>query len=521
MSSRRARQRRGTEKGGWLGRSLVVAGIGALVVLVGGYVGVRRYLHSEGFRRLLSEEVSRSIGVAGNFGSFRWDGLQVDTSSFEAAGEGQVQALKAEKLHAEVGLGAVTRGIWQVRGANVDRVEATFDARSRKATTEKPAPVNEGTSEAKKNGWLPSEVVLEELTVQNADVRALLDSGPLAIAGMKIKVEPDGAKNSYRAVLTGGSVTTPWALVPAAELTRVKARYHDRSVFLTEATATLGSQGRLEAQGEWNGNTGVHAFEGSIADVACADLLSETWSKRLTGRVDSSFVVQGRKSSTKARGKLVITDGVLTALPFLDTLAAYADTRKFRVLQLTEARTEWTWEKEQTTLDRLVLASEGLVRLEGSLVIRGEAIDGNFRLGLAPGTLASIPGAETDVFLPGESGLLWAPIHITGTLDDPKEDLSDRLRTAAGLRMFEILPQTGERVLKFTQQVIGDDPNKIVQKGLNTVEKGVEKGAEVLGKAGTVVEKAGGAVSAINGVLGGLLGEDPPKEEVPPPPEKK
>ena len=37
------------------------------------------------------------------------------------------------------------------------------------------------------------------------------------------------------------------------------------------------------------------------------------------------------------------------------------------------------------------------------------AMIGRFRLGLAPGTLSTIPGAETDVFLPGERGLLWTP----------------------------------------------------------------------------------------------------------------
>jgi hypothetical protein len=87
--------------------------------------------------------------------------------------------------------------------------------------------------------------------------------------------------------------------------------------------------------------------------------------------------------------------------------------------------------------------------------IRGNQLDGSFRLGIAPGTLATIPGAESEVFVPGERGLLWTSLRITGTVDNPKEDLTDRLVAAAGIRMFEQLPKSGERVIKFAQSILG------------------------------------------------------------------
>ena len=60
-------------------------------------------------------------------------------------------------------------------------------------------------------------------------------------------------------------------------------------------------------------------------------------------------------------------------------------------------------------------------------VERDRRIDGRFRLGLVPGVLARIPGAETIVFQPGERGLLWTTLRVTGTIDDPEEDLTGRL----------------------------------------------------------------------------------------------
>jgi hypothetical protein len=186
----------------------------------------------------------------------------------------------------------------------------------------------------------------------------------------------------------------------------------------------------------------------------------------------------------------------------LDALAAYADTRRFRVLTLNEARTDWRWKEGRLTLSNLALGSEGLVRIEGSLDIHGEVLDGSFRLGLAPGTLARIPGAETHVFSPGERGLLWAPLRISGTIHDPKEDLTDRLIDAAGMRMFDVIPETGEKVIRFTRAILGESPIKVVDQGAKIIEQGA------------------GIVDGVGGVIDGFFGSrrepapvTPPKED--------
>jgi hypothetical protein len=116
--------------------------------------------------------------------------------------------------------------------------------------------------------------------------------------------------------------------------------------------------------------------------------------------------------------------------------------------------------------------------------IRGEEIDGSFQLGLVPGTLAKIPGAESRVFQPGRLGLLWTPIRVTGTLSDPKEDLTMRLIDAAGMRMFEMLPETGDKVFKFTRNALGETPSQLIDKGGEVIDKGgkVIKGAESIFK---------------------------------------
>jgi len=45
--------------------------------------------------------------------------------------------------------------------------------------------------------------------------------------------------------------------------------------------------------------------------------------------------------------------------------------------------------------------------------------------------------------------------------------------------MFELLPETGEKVFKFTKNVLGESPTKIIEKGSEVIDKGEEliKGA--------------------------------------------
>jgi hypothetical protein len=51
-----------------------------------------------------------------------------------------------------------------------------------------------------------------------------------------------------------------------------------------------------------------------------------------------------------------------------------------------------------------------------------------------------IPGAERLVFTEDREGFLWTPMKLTGTLAEPKEDLSARLIAAAGEAVISELP---------------------------------------------------------------------------------
>lgn len=466
---------------------MVALGVLLLLGLGIGYAGLRAYLHSEGFRKFLSAQVSGTAKVHGAFAPFHWDGLAVETAAFDATGEGLIAGIKADEITTEIGFGGIRRGVWEIKDTRITRLEIALNPQ--KATAPSPvAPERHKKSVAKKQpSWVPDEVELSALTIGELAFSGELSEGPVQGAGMRIHVLPTTGKKSYKGEISGGYLDLPQEWVPRLNIHRIRGSFRDGSAFINKAEISAWHAGRINAWGEWNDREKTYSFEGDVDGIKCDELLNENWARRLTGDVSSTFTVGNSTGEMVGSGDLVIRNGTMTALPMLDALAAYADTRRFRVLQLSDARTKWRHTAGETLLTDFVMGSEGLIRLEGNLSIKGKNLDGRFRLGLVPGTLKNIPGAETHVFQPGERGLLWTNLRITGTIDDPKEDLTDRLIEAAGIRMFEQIPETGEKVLKFTRSVLGESPVKAIDKAEKVIKEG---------------EKA---IKSAEGILKGLL----------------
>ena len=488
---------------------MLVAALGLGVVAMGGsYLWLRAWLHGESFRRMLAGETDKALRVSSEFGPFRWSGTRMDTRSFVASGDGVVKSIDAEDLLVEVGLGGWWKGEWQIDDARARRIEVEIDTTAADRVKDDPSPAPDpAATHQKEKKWydalIPHDVALKQFELTSSAVKVITRSGPVGIAGTSWKVVPDGAKGSYRAEGTDGTVKLPWKWAPRMNLGRARLRYHGDMVYLTGADFQVYDSGRLDLAGEMSVKGEGYAFTGYLGDVHCSEILPENWKQRLSGEVEAGFVVEGGNAGPKVSGGLELTNGVLTAVPLLDSLSAYADTTRFRRLALEEGKTDFAWEDGILTVRNMVIASEGLVRLEGGLRMDAdERLDGRFRLGIVPGVLARIPGAESMVFSPGERGLLWTDLHITGTLDDPEEDLSQRLVAAAGLRMFEVLPETGERVLKFTKDVIDQD-----------LEAHLRNSADVIDKGRAVIKEVEGVADEVEGLFDVLRGKEERKTD--------
>ncbi|MDP7495540.1 MAG: hypothetical protein QGI77_03875, partial [Roseibacillus sp.] len=382
MASRRARRRAGSSRGSstrvWVGRLLVgILVLGALLVPVG-YMWLKNYLRSDGFRLLVNLKVSEALEVEAEFDKFKWDGIELSSPNFIAEGEGLIRRIEAEELKTEVRFVPLLRKRVETEELQLRRLHVEVDV-----TKDGPQFEDDGRK------------ALKFETARIDELSGTVDFGETALRWGEVKgiLKPGQGRGSYEASLSRGQLLTPLSLFPRLDLQKANLRYIDDELILKNGSWKVFSSGHLATEGEIDFGSGDYFFEGSLVDVQCEEVVPEDWTKRITGELTSSFMVEGEMKKTPLiAGDLRLSDGYLTALPILDRIASYTATERFRRLSLRRAELEFRQEGKRLELTDIVIVSDGLLRIEGRLTIEDGQLDGDLRLGLTPSTLASIPG---------------------------------------------------------------------------------------------------------------------------------
>ena len=500
LMSRRAQRRKSPRKssakakggGGWIYRILGILVVMAILTGFGGYFWLKSYLHSDDFRVFLGEKVGAAIGADAQFELFEWQGMKAQTEGFSADNGKLIKSMRADGVEAKINLSGVKRGVWEVSGLRVKQLDVMMDTRGEKSVadsqTDEQKSIGSTGNGGFLTGFLPKRAELTSAQIDWLNVDFKSEAGQLKATNVITRIDAAAADGAYAVNLADGLIETTWFNSPL-DLVSARGKYQAGRIFITESKAKVYERGVLNLSGEVEG--GEFGFFGSLRDVRMEELVPVNWQKRITGDLSTQFKISsgsvrpdGTQRDTTLKGELELKRGVLTSLPILDTIAAYANTRRFRRLDFSEAKLKYKKVGSRLELTDIVLATEGLVRVEGRLTLEdGGVIDGHFKVGITPGTLAHIPGAESKVFLRGDKGLLWSPLRITGTVDSPKEDLTDRMIAAAGERMFELIPETGQMVLKFAKNSAVQLPSAAVgtgadalRTGADAVKKGLEEG---------------------------------------------
>lgn len=472
MASRRSRRSKARRSGSrkaqnrgaarWLIYGSLIVGFLLVAGLIYGYNAVRSYLRSDGFRIMLGSRAGEMLQGKGEFSPFQWDGWSVSTDDFSFAGADGVQKFTARQIEAEVDIAAIWGNAYRVENIQLREFDFTGDFRDGVVGT---GEIDSWKSEPGFfSDLLPDRVEISGVDIASVRGAALTDSGDWRWGNVSAKIRPGSGKQVYDLELSGGELATPLSLVDKLSLRNAKGRYSGGQVFLLSSEFSALDDATLRAEGDFNPLNQSWQVRGDVTGARIEDIIEEDWKQKLMGPIAATFEVTGAPDQEVViRGDLKITDGVLTALPVLNHIAAYAQSMRFRRLDLKEASLEFEKVGSKLDLRNILLFSEGLVRLEGDMRIDGQIIrKGDFEVGITPGTLAHLPGAETKVFKRGKLGYLWAPLQISGTLEAPQEDLSARLIDAAKERMFEMIPETGQYALKYGGKVMEDSTKAIL-----------------------------------------------------------
>ncbi|HEY5893393.1 MAG TPA: hypothetical protein VIT91_09195 [Chthoniobacterales bacterium] len=423
-----------------------------LLILVG-FWQARAYLHSDGFRKLLGEKVSEHIKAEGQFAPLSWTDSSFYSEKYTARGKvgARFQEIDADQIRADVNLRGVWEKKWRVDSVQIERLGVKIGPGTiPEISVSKPEKTADAPKPAGKPGWLPNRVELRKVTVASLDLDGSnSEKFPFTANGIHVTAEPDGS--AWKLTTSGGKIQREHG--PALDLNGSELRYADGTLFITSARATSATGGNLSANGQIDFDNSQNTRLSWKFDALPAEsVLPRDWRARLHGKfygnldVTSSPATASSRHDTVATGHVELKEGRLDALPVLEQIAVFTRTQRFRQLSLDQVRGDVRWENGTLTVTNFNAESAGLVRLTGSFSVTNGQINGNLEIGLTPGSLRWIPGSQESVFTVSRDGYLWTHMKVTGPVDHPEEDLSERLAIAAGQNLLKRIDQDSDKL---------------------------------------------------------------------------
>jgi len=449
----------------------------ALVVLFGSYIALRQYIHSENFRSLLESKLSQKIQNQATLAPLKWKGLSFNTNNVKSQSESY--SIHADGIKGEVSMNNIKNGFWELREIKLRKLSA--DINLSKPREQKTAPVIE--SESTTNfitSLIPKKVNLSDLTIYDSDIRINTSDKNILLQQAQWNLsQASGNNGAYHISITNGEAFLEESPHHKLKLQQAKLRTQNDRIDLLESTWTSLKESRLQLGGEFLPKKESLSLYGSLEQFPLSESIPPSWKQKVQGDAHSEFQYSKTKNNPGTfKGSIDIQNGILTALPILDRLADYTQRLEFRKIAFDTASCDYA--KTNSTLDitNIQLVRDGLLKITGDIKIDNQNLSGLLQVGITPGTLNRIPGAEKKVFTKRERGMLWTPVRISGTLKKPKEDLKKRLYLAAGQRMLELLPEKGTEAIKAAEDILANSPKTIDQ----TAKKVLEEGSDIIEK---------------------------------------
>jgi hypothetical protein len=157
--------------------------------------------------------------------------------------------------------------------------------------------------------------------------------------------------------------------------------------------------------------------------------LPEKWKEHLRGSAFGGVHWTGENpklESSSGEGSLRIRNARADNLPFLQKLAELAREKSFEHLELSDCSLNFLWRYPRIEIKDIAVEEKGKFKIEGAISIDRRSLTGTIQLGVTRQYLAWLPNAE-EIFDRQRSGYVWTTVHLSGTIDEPKQDLSPRI----------------------------------------------------------------------------------------------
>lgn len=411
-------------------RILILVAILIVVVFFSGWFGLHSFIRSDSFRDWLGKRVSRSLHVDGRFEPLTWEGSSFRSGGFSAVGnsKSKLRSLQITNLSANVDWWQLLKGAWVIDHINAEKLDMVVGRKSADTTGSAVKPIKQPQS-ANLPNFLPSELRIEQLYVASANLGWETNHGDSGqFVGTKVTVTRKGP-DQWDVMASGG--TARHAAYPEMQIDHVHASVSKDSILIRDAKALAGS-GEIQIAGNVSIGRQLNAqFSSDFSGLDASQVLPAEW--HIGGRASGQLGYTGdldRFEHGEVAGSIKIVGAAFDMTNLFSTLHQLAKFGGLNDVRIDSIETHLRYKEHQLELSDIRASYQDQIRVEGAGSITPDRLNGSLLVGLSPKILGWIPGAEEKVFTEQRDGLHWTSVNISGTPDQPKEDLTKRLITA-------------------------------------------------------------------------------------------
>lgn len=455
---------------------LVAASLLFIFVFVGGfvvYLQVQSYLKSDAFRDQIINLAENKLHADIDLDQLRWDGSTVYADGWHARGypDSFFSSMKMDGLRAL--FNGTDNSAWQIPEIRINQLSFIFSEDRLPVATNRGSEFNNPPKAISRwlKKWVPDRADINVIGIDATNMIFQDSQGnqKLAISSVETTSRPMTAPGTWEIHGRNGELLIH--NLPPMTVRKLETRWNGDEIFINQAALDFYDSAELTGTGDIKmGSSPELNLDLQLQNLETKKILSTNWKSKISGSLHGDIFISGNpkdKAPLKAKGTLQLKDGAIEGLPMLDLIAEYTKMKRFKRLALHKTHADFVKMGNRLEFSNIVLQSDGLTRLEGDLILEErKIIKGEFLLGVTPGTLSWIPGAEQKVFTNSKNGFLWTPLVITGTLDEPHENLSARLRGAAVDTLVNDAPKQATDAAK----EILKNPSEAIDKGKKLID---------------------------------------------------
>jgi hypothetical protein len=415
-----------------------------LLGLIAGFATAAVF-RSNNFREWMSHKVSRSLGADGYFEPITWSGTSFHSAGFHAAGgpKSKLINLHATNISAHLRWPDLFLGRCVIDHLSVDHLDVALGKKPKIAAV---------PTRAKTEGFhwpsLNIDFRISELSVKQVDLHWSKDERVQGTLSGSQATALQNRNGGWTFNVTGGELSQaaflPITLVMADGTANAQTINVREAKFQASQGGTIRLHGSIEIRNQ--------LFAKLQADFADLDLSSispriiqeqgfATGTANYSGNLD-------RFEDGEGSGEILLTKVKLDLSGLFGKFRPFLKAGGLADVPLDQVGAKLKYSDHGLTISDLHANQGDEIRINGSGTIQRNQLDGDLQVGVSSHILDPIPGVSEKVFSEKRDGLRWTPVKLSGTIRQPREDLSQRLVAAIESQLSNELKNQAKEAAK-------------------------------------------------------------------------